>query len=586
MAQERVQRRLAAILAADVVGYTHLMEQDEAGTHAALKNRRKQVLEPVVARNQGRIFKLTGDGALVEFGSAINAVQCAVELQQEMAAANAGLPEGRSIVLRMGVNLGDVMVEGSDLYGDGIIVATRLEGIADPGGVLVSGTAFDHVRNKVSASFEDLGPQALKNISEPVRVYRVAGTPLVTSPKAAKDKPSIAVLPFVNMSGDAEQDYFSDGVTEDLITQLSRFRELLVISRNSSFVFKGKAVNAAEIARKLGVHFVVEGSIRKLGGRVRITAQLIDARHDVHIWAERYDSKLEDIFDVQDEVVRTIAATLVGRLEHAALERSKNRPSGDLHAYEQYLKALGHFVAWTSQDNRKARELLEAAVKADPDYAAAHAMLAEAVFRDWMNGWSVDPQRDFIAFHEFAARSVQLDDEDSRTHVAFGLASLYHGQPDLARLHLDRAIQLNPSNPHALVSLSRLELLAGNPQAATDRVGEALRLNPFGKYGWYLGQAHYVAQRYDEGTAVLKSLRDPTAIVRAWLAASQAMSGDDHGAIASRDAFLEAAKSLPGLRELVGPPQWRSFFADRSPFTRESDLEHLFNGLRKAGLPL
>lgn len=588
MAEERVQRRLAAILAADVVGYSRLMELDEAGTMATLKTRRKEVVEPMIVRHQGRIFKVTGDGILVEFGSAVNAVQCAVELQHRMAASNGDLPKARHIILRVGVNLGDVMVEGGDLYGDAVNIAARLESMAEPGGILVSGAVHDYAKNKIGATFEDLGARNVRNIVDPVRVYRVFGTLAgeVGTTRITNDKPSIAVLPFVNMSGDAEQDYFSDGVTEDLITQLSRFRELLVISRNSSFVFKGKAVNVAEIARKLGVHFVVEGSIRKVGGRVRVTAQLIDAKHDVHIWAERYDSKLEDIFDVQDEVVRTIAATLVGRLEHAALERSKNRPSGDLHAYEQYLKALRHFVAWTPQDNRKARELLEATVKANPDYAAAHATLAEAVFRDWLNGWSGDPQRDFIASHEFAARSVQLDDEDSRTHAAFGLASLYHGQPDRARLHLDRAIQLNPSNPHALVYLSRLELFAGNPQAAIERVGEALRLNPFGKYGWYLGQAHYAARRYDEGTAVLKSLSDPTAIVQAWLAASQAMSGDDHGATASRDAFVEAAKTLPGLRELVGPPQWRRFFADRWPFTSESDLEHLFNGLRKAGLPL
>jgi adenylate cyclase len=317
-----------------------------------------------------------------------------------------------------------------------------------------------------------------------------------------------------------------------------------------------------------------------------VTAQLIDAKHDVHVWAERYDRTLEDIFHVQDEVVRTIAATLVGRLEQAALERAKNRPSGDLRAYEQYLRALKHFVAWTPQDNRKARELLEAAVKTDPDYAAAHATLAESVMRDWLNGWSVNPQRDFAVFHEAAARSVQLDDEDSRTHAAFGLASLFHGQLDQARLHLDRAIQLNPSNPHALVCAYRLELIAGNHEAATDRVREALRLNPFGKYGWYLGQAHYAARRYDEATAVLKSLSDPTAIVWAWLAASQAMSGDDQGAIASRNAFFEAAKTLPGLRDLVSAPQWCRFFADRWPFTSEADLEHLLGGLRKAGLPL
>ncbi len=587
MAEERTQRRLAAILAADVVGYSRLMEADEASTLAALKARRRNVLDPLVAKYNGRIFKVMGDGVLVEFGSPVEAVQCAVELQRDMAAANVGAPEGRLIVLRIGVNLGDVVVEGGDRYGDGVNIAARLEGMAQPGGIIVSQTTYDHARNKVDAGFEDLGLQSLKNIAEPVRVYRVAGMPRasVATSKTAH-KPSIAVLPFVNMSGDPEQEYFSDGITEDLITELSRFRGLFVISRNSSFVFKGKATNIAEIASRLGVQYVTEGSIRKAGNRVRVTVQLIDAMHDVHVWAEHYDRKLEDILDLQDEVVRTIAATLVGRLEQSVLERSKNRRSGDLRAYDLYLRALKHFVAWTPQDNRKAKELLQAAIETEPNYAAAHAMLAEAVFRDWLNGWSDDVQRDFTAFHEAAACSVQLDDEDSRTHVAFGLVSLYHGQLDRARFHLDRAIQLNPSDARALAYLSRLELLAGNPQLAVDRVREASRLNPFGKYGWYLGQAYYAARRYDEATTVLKSLSEPTAIVRAWLAASQAMCGEHPEAIASRDAFVEVAKTEPALREFADPSQWRRFFADRWPFRNGSDLEHLFEGLRKAGLPV
>jgi adenylate cyclase len=581
------QRRLAAIMVADVVGYSRLMEADEAGTLATLKQRRKTILEPIVREHGGRVVKVMGDGVLVEFASAVKAVEAAIELQRNMAEANEPLAGDSRIVLRIGIDLGDLIIENGDVFGNGVNIAARLESIALPGGIVVSASAYDQVKHKTGAQFEDIGPQPLKNIAEPVRAYRITGPPLgKTAGTNQSGLPTVAVLPFDNMSGDPQQDYFSDGVTEDLITQLSRFRDLLVISRNSSFVFKGKAVNVAEVARKLGVHFVVEGSIRKAGNRVRVTVQLIDAKHDVHVWAERYDRKIEDIFDVQDEVVRTIAATLVGRLEHAGFERSKNRPPGDLHAYEQYLRALKHFVAWTPQDNRKARELLETAVEADPDFAAAHAILAETVSRDWFNGWSADPQRDFIAALGLAARSVQLDDEDSRTHVAFGLTSLFHKQPDRARLHLDRAIQLNPSNPHALVYLSRLELLAGSPQAATDRVGEALQLNPFGKYGWYLGQALYAARRYDEATVVLKSLSDPTAVVWAWLAASQAMSGDDHGAIASRDAFVGTAKALPGLQKLVGEPEWRSFFADRWPFTNASDLEHLLTGLRKAGFAL
>ena len=582
-----MERRLATILMADVVGYSRLMAADEAATLAALKTRRRDILKPLVRKHHGRVVKFMGDGVLVEFASAVNAVEFAVALQEGMHSANAEVPEDRKIVLRIGINLGDVMVEGSDLYGDGVNIASRLEAMAQPGGILISGTAHDYVRNKTKFGFEDLGDQTLKNIAGPVRVYRISGALHVAMAvsKVTADKPSIAVLPFINMSGDPEQEYFSDGITEDLIAQLSRFRELFVISRNSSFVFKGRAVNIAEIATRLGVHFVAQGSIRKAGGRVRVTAQLTDARHDVHVWAEHYDRKLEDIFEVQDEVVRTIAAMLVGRLQQAALERARDRPSGDLRAYEDYLRALKHLVAWTPLDNRKAKELLEAVIRANPAYAAAHATLAELMYRDWLNGWSGDLQRDFVAFHEVAARSVQLDDEDSRTHVAFGIASLYHRQRDRAGFHLDRAIQLNPSSAHALVYLSRSELFSGNPEAATDRLRQALRLNPFGKYGWHLGQVHYTARRYDEATAVLKSLSDPAALVHALLAASQAMSGDNREAVASRDAFIEAAKTQPCLRELSGP-QWRRFFADRWPFRNESDLDHLFDGLRETGLPL
>jgi TolB-like protein len=311
MPEERFQRRLAAILAADVVGYTRLMSQDEAGTLSALRDRRKNVLEPLVAQHQGRVFKVIGDGVLIEFGSAVNAVECAVELQHRMSAANDDLPESRRIVLRIAVNLGDVIVEGGDLYGDGVNVAARLEKLAEPGQVLVSGMAFEYVRNKVTVRFEDLGARTLKNIAEPVRVYQVAGMPRmpVASAETASDKPSIAVLPFVNRSGEPEQDYFAEGITEDIITELSRFRSLLVISWPSSFVYKGRSVSVQTVGRELGVDYVVEGSVRRAGDRVRVTVQLIAAESGTQLWSERYDRNLEDIFGVQDEVTQWRACT-------------------------------------------------------------------------------------------------------------------------------------------------------------------------------------------------------------------------------------------------------------------------------------
>ena len=377
MSEERSNRRLAAILVADVVGFSRLMATDEAGTMAALKARRRDVLEPLVANHQGRVFKTTGDGVLVEFASAVNAVQCAVELQQGMAAANEGRTEERHIILRIGVNLGDVMVEGGDLYGDGVNIAARLETLAEPGGILVSGTAHDHIGSKVKVAFEDMGAQTLKNIAQPVRAYRVAATPVVAvaTPKHVSDKPSIAVLPFTNMSGDPEQEYFSDGITEDIITELSRFRSLFVIARNSSFVYKGKPIKVGTVARELGVKYVLEGSVRRAGSRVRVTAQLVDAASGNHVWAERYDRELADIFAVQDDVTRSIVGALTVGLEDEALERARRKRPENLQAYEHWLR--GKRAIWTTgESNLQSRRHFERAIAIDSNYSAAYSGLA------------------------------------------------------------------------------------------------------------------------------------------------------------------------------------------------------------------
>ena len=408
MAEERAKRRLAAILAADVVGYSRLMEVDEAATLLALKARRRDVLGPLVAKHEGRIFKTTGDGVLVDFASAVNAVQCAVDLQHAMSAANGDQPEDCHIVLRIGVNLGDVMVEGSDLYGDGVNVAARLEALAEPGGILVSGTAYDQVRNKVKAGFVDLGPQTLKNIAEPVRAYRLSGTPAVnvTAPKPATDKPSIAVLPFANMSGDPEQEYFSDGITEDIITELSRLHSLFVISRNSSFHYKGQSPRAQDIGRELGVEYFVEGSVRKAGDRVRITAQLIEVKGGGHLWAERYDRKLDDIFAVQDEIVRTIVATLPGRIENWRGERAMRAPTDNLAAYDHMLKGFKHLRLYRQSEIANARAAFQRAIALDPVCARAHAGLAFTHLQDFF--WCNDLDGYRIAL-PVAERALSLD---------------------------------------------------------------------------------------------------------------------------------------------------------------------------------
>ena len=349
MAEERVQRRLAAVLAADVVGYSRMMQVDEAGTLAALKSRRTEILQPLVSKHHGRIIKVMGDGVLVEFASAVEAVNCAVALQEGMAVANEAAEERRRVVLRIGINLGDVMVEGGDLYGDGVNIAARLEALADPGSVVVSEKVHQETVGKLECGFEHLGDQKLKNMPEPVRVYRVSAVPapsrLVMPTKEPASKPSIAVLPFTNMSGDREQEYFSDGITEDIITELSRFRNLVVIARNSSFSYKGKPTKTETIARELGVQYVLEGSVRRAGQRIRVTAQVISAANDKHVWAERYDRELSDIFTVQDEIAHNIVGTMAVELEAESLEQARRKSPADVQAYEHWLRGMRALVS-------------------------------------------------------------------------------------------------------------------------------------------------------------------------------------------------------------------------------------------------
>jgi adenylate cyclase len=446
MAETRAQRRLAAILAADVVGYSRLMEVDEAGTLAALKARRREVLDPRVAKHQGRIFKVAGDSVLVEFASAVNALQCAVDLQQGMAAANAGQPEALHIVLRIGVNLGDVIVEGSDLYGEGVNIAARLEAIAEPGGVLVSGTAHDHVRNKVKVNFDDLGVQVLRNIAEPVHAYRVSGTPrvVVAAVKATSDKPSIAILPFTNMSGEPEQEYFSDGITEDVITDLSKVSALGVIARNTSFQFKGKSVDVRQIARQLKVSHILEGSVRKAGGRVRITAQLNNGASGEHVWAERYDRDISDIFALQDEISEAIVKALKLNLlpkEKMAIER---RGTSNLDAYDLYLIARQYY-ATCNYGNRQGHEtiirLCRSATAIDANYARAWALMAIAQMNLRFSGGTVGESG-----LEAAERALALDMNLAEAHAARAWALTESGRYGDASDEIEAAIRLDPES--------------------------------------------------------------------------------------------------------------------------------------------
>jgi len=577
MAEERVQRRLAAILAADVVGYSRLMERDETGTLAILKARRKDVLEPLVARHQGRVFKVTGDGVLVQFGSAVDAVQCAVDLQQAMAASSEDLPDDRHIVLRIGINLGDVILDGNDLYGDGVNIAARLEGLADPGGILVSGTAFDQVKNKIKVGFDDLGVQNLKNIHEPVRVYRITGTPRVSIAglDVTSGRPSIAVLPFNNMSGDAEQQYFGDGITEDIITELSRFRQLHVLARNSSFRYRGQDVDVVRAGRELGVQYLVEGSVRRIGDRIRITAQLVEAESGHHVWAERFDRKQEELFAVQDQVVRTIAGTLVGRLNAAGAERAKRKQPASLVAYECVLRG-DSLPVYDPASEAEARRLFMRAIELDPEYAKAYALLAFAFCRDWY----VDMSGSDAALDQalaLAKRAVELDDGQETCLAALSWVYMHHQSYDLAELYYARALALNPNSPTVLANLGDLCVRLGESAKGMNYLREAKVVDPFFAPKWYwgsVGNAYFAAHQYDD--AVVAFARSPSTRIwgPAYLAACYALTDDIDR---SKHHAAEVLRLMPEFSI--------SRFVPKELYRLSSDREHLADGLRKAGLP-
>jgi len=572
MAGERVQRCLAAILAADVVGFSRLMEQNEAGTLATLKTRRKDILEPLVARHQGRVFKVTGDGVLVQFGSAVNAVQCAVELQQGMAGATDNLPDDRRIVLRIGINLGDVIVEGSDLYGEGVNVAARLEVMADPGGICVSQSVYEQVKRKLPVSFENLGPKTLKNIAEPVIVYRVLTDDPVES--AAKlplpEKPSIAVLPFTNMSGEADQETFADGLTEDIITDLSRNDGLFVIARNSTFAYKGKSLDARKIAGDLGVRYLLEGSARRAAGRVRINVQLIDAIGGGHLWAERFDRGVEDVFAVQDEVTARIVEALVGKL---AAQPARNRPK-NMEAYDLCVRGR----ALHEQSPIAAREgflMLQRATILDPDYAEAYAWLALSHWIGWAHwGWPEAKHRP--AAFETAKKAVALDPNFAGCRWILGMIQAYEKRWPESEEEFATALKLDPNYADAWAELSDITVLAGRVEEGLQQIHKALRLNPY-PASWYfllLGQAQYAIRDYAAAIDTLRREETYRSGSRRFLAA----------ALAQADR-LDEAKYEAEMFMLSNPHFTVSHWIRSMPLRDEAVKAHFSEGYLKAGLP-
>ncbi|HXQ42236.1 MAG TPA: adenylate/guanylate cyclase domain-containing protein [Candidatus Udaeobacter sp.] len=579
MAAEPSQRRLTTILAADVVGYSRLMGEDEAGTLAALKQRRREVLAPLVNQHGGRIFKLMGDGVLVEFASVVNAVQCAVEVQKGMAAANAALPAEKQVLLRIGINLGDVIVEGSDLYGDGVNLAARLEGLAEPGGICLSETAHHHVASKLPLGYRDLGEQSVKNFAKPVRVYSIGPeTPQARreEPAQLRDKPAIVVLPFANMSGDPEQEFFADGLTEDILTELSRFRELLVISRNTSSRYKGKAVDVKKIAKELAVHYLLEGSVRKAGNRVRVTVQLIDAETDRHIWADRYDRELADIFAIQDEVTASVVATLPRRVEAARRERSASKPTENMAAYECVLtgKVLHHRS--TKQDNEAALAMLERAIKLDPQYAHAHAWLACTLGQSWTNGYCEDRDATWNRILEELRTAHALDDNDSDVHRILAAVHLAHNDHDKATYHQERAIALNPNDDLIVVQEGEVLTWLGRPEEGVTWIKKAMRLNPYHpeRFWNHLGRAYFVARRYAEAVEAFKHITAPDHTHHAFLAAAHAQIGNEAETRGHAGQVL-ARKPDFTVQSYLSTVHYKS----------QEDLDHHRAGLMKAGLP-
>jgi TolB-like protein/class 3 adenylate cyclase len=577
-------RRLAAILAADVAGYSRLMGADEEGTLERLKALRRELLDPKIAEHHGRIVKTTGDGMLVEFASVVDAVRCAVEIQQAMPERNTGIGADNRIELRIGINLGDVIVEGDDLYGDGVNIAARIEALADAGRVFVSNTVHDHVRDRLPFVFEDLGEQQVKNIARPVRVYRIPIADMAAAKPslALPDKPSLAVLPFQNLSGDPEQEYFVDGVVEEIITAISRLPWLFVIARNSSFAYKGKSPDLRQVGRELGVRFVLEGSLRKAGNRVRITGQLIDTTTGAHIWAERFDGALDDIFELQDQVASSVVGAIEPKLRQSEIERATRKPTESLDAWDLYLRALALRYQYTEECMRQAIALLERALAIDPSYAPAAALIGSCRLNLRAHGLGKVSDAEIGEAVRLARRAIEAgkDDPDALWMAAHTL-SFFTGEHATAANVVDRALALNSNSAHAWLVRGLVSNLQNRPDRAIAALEHGMRLSPLDplRRGFTIitAVAHFAVGRYEEAiewadrTLAAQPGYRPAMRIRAASCAYLGRIEEAHSWV-SRMLHFEPESTIARVK------------ASAPPFPPEL-LARYIEGLRKAGLP-
>jgi adenylate cyclase len=580
-------------MAADVASYSRLMGADEECTLGKLKALRKALVDPKIVEHRGRIVKTTGDGMLVEFASAVDAARCAVEIQRDMAAQNVDVPQDSRIEFRIGVHVGDIIIDDNDIFGDGVNIAARLEGIAEPGGVCISDDAHRQIRGKVDFSYNDMGLQTLKNIIEPMRAWRmrlggdaISLLPLNSSavPNQAlvlPDKPSIAVLAFQNMSGDVEQEYFADGIAEDIITALSKSRWLFVIARNSSFTYKGHAVDIKQIGRELGVRYVLEGSVRKAGHRLRITGQLVEAATGTHLWAERYDRALEDIFAVQDEITHSIIGAIAPGILAAEIQRSQGKETAELGQWERLMRAHWHIRRFTPEDSDEAIRLLDELLRRQPDNAMALADLAFSLHFAALFGWTDAPAEAKARISQAARRAVASDEQDAAAHTSLGIHELFSGQHDNAIRRLQRAIDLDPNSTFARGYLGTAYAFSGECDPAIENVQEAMRLSPrdFLMVVWFTvsSWAYLSADKFEQAADCAKRAID-----------CNPAFPDAHGTFAAASAHLgNMADARAGLDEFMRLMPGLTAGDERliRPFRRPADRERFLDGMRKAGLP-